>query len=248
VNHDAPLRVIWPARAHVIVVSSGKATAGKTTLALNLASALVRAAQKVGVIDLDSSALTLSRMLSARRDQRLEVAAPAEARAFSVQLQDLSARCAYVIIDAPSIADERSPLAYACADTLVTLVSRSAELGSFAPGAALTPSGFSEMVWEGRKQKARARGGPIDWVVLRNCIGRADAKDDAALTALSARIGFRVAPGLMEREIVRALFGQGRDLLDSAARLSMSHVAARQEFREFLLTLKLPELRAAAAA
>jgi chromosome partitioning protein len=153
-----------------------------------------------------------------------------------------------VIIDAASVQDELSPAAHACADTLITTLAHGVELGATTPGASLTPSAYSEMVWEGRKQKLRARDGVIDWVVLRNRLERRNAGSDAALAALSARMGFRIAPGLSERAIVRDLFAQGRDLLDSAGRLSMPHVAARQEFREFLLTLKLPDLRSAIAA
>ncbi len=247
-SHDTPLRVVWPVRAHVIVVGSEKAGAGKTTLALNITAALVRASQTVGVIDLDHAQHTLSRILSSRRDDTLWVCAPSDMRAFDEQYRDLSARCAYVVIDAPSTMAALTPAAHACANTLVTALTRPADLGEATPGASLTPSAYSEMVWEARKQKLRARGGPIDWVVLRNRLERVSAKDDAALTALSARIGFRIAPGLSEREIVQDLFVQGRDLLDSTGRLRMPHVAARQEFREFLLALKLPDLRIAAAA
>jgi chromosome partitioning protein len=244
---------VTAARAHVIVVGSEKAASGKTTLALNIAAALMRGAHKVGVIDLDLSQRTLSRILFARRDDRLEVSAPVDVQAFNVGLQNLSARCAYVIVDAPSGEGALAPAAHACADTLVTVLAHGAQLGEAQPGASLAPSAYSEMVWEGRKRKLRARGGPIDWVVLRNRLElpnakNSGAKNDAALAALSARIGFRIAPGLTDRAVVQDLFAQGRDLLDSSGRMSMPHVAARQEFREFLLTLKLPDIRIAAAA
>ncbi len=245
-NHDTPPRVV--SRAHVIVIGSGSAGAGKTTLALNIAAALTRASQKVGVIDLDLSQRTLSQFLSARRDERLDVSAPADERAFSAALQDMSAGCAYLIIDAPSTVNDFSLAAHARGDTLITTLVHSAELGVTKTGASLAPSAYSEMVWEARKQKWRARGGPIDWVVLRNRVERSGARNEAALAALSARMGFRIAPGLAERPIMGALFAQGRDLLDSAGGLSMPHVAARQDFRQFLLTLKLPDLRAAIAA
>ncbi len=67
------------------------------------------------------------------------------------------------------------------------------------------------------------------------------------LKKLSERIGFRLAPGFAERVIYRELFPLGLTLLDltedgSSVVFSMSHVAARQEMRDLLTVLKLPEL------
>jgi chromosome partitioning protein len=115
------------------------------------------------------------------------------------------------------------------------------------------PSIYSEMVWDSRKKKAVAAGTPIDWVVLRNrtSTSRIEAKNKQrvgeALKTLSARIGFRLAPGLSERVIYRELFPQGLTLLDLDAQglegeMKMGHLAARQELRDLFLTLKLPTL------
>jgi chromosome partitioning protein len=62
-----------------------------------------------------------------------------------------------------------------------------------------------------------------------------------------------VAPGFGERVIFRELFPMGLTMLDLPQpgleiSLTMSHVAARQEVRELLQTLKLPGLGAKAAA
>ena len=66
-----------------------------------------------------------------------------------------------------------------------------------------------------------------------------------ALSTLSSRIGFRMAPGLSERVIFRELFPQGLTLLDLDAEgvpgeMRMAHLAARQELRDLFITLKLP--------
>ncbi|MDP1555147.1 MAG: division plane positioning ATPase MipZ, partial [Hyphomonas sp.] len=60
-------------------------------------------------------------------------------------------------------------------------------------------------------------------------------------------IGFRVAPGLSERVIYRELFPAGLTLLDLSEKTSnvaftMSHKAARQELRDLVIVLQLPEL------
>jgi chromosome partitioning protein len=71
----------------------------------------------------------------------------------------------------------------------------------------------------------------------------------AALEDLSKRIGFRVAPGFTERVIFRELFPRGMTLLDlkdvGVNSLSLSNVAARQEVRDLVRTLRLPAVEAA---
>ena len=61
--------------------------------------------------------------------------------------------------------------------------------------------------------------------------------------SLSKRVGFRVIPGLSERVIYRELFPQGLTMLDSKefGQMGLSHVAARQELREMMSGMALPE-------
>ena len=108
---------------------------------------------------------------------------------------------------------------------------------------------YSDFVWDCRKKRLLARKPALDWVVMRNRIIATDARNkrriSSALDALASRIGFRVAPGFGERVIFRELFPLGLTMLDLPQpgldiSMSMSHVAARQEVRELLLTLKLP--------
>ena len=63
---------------------------------------------------------------------------------------------------------------------------------------------------------------------------------------LAPRIGFRLTPGFGERVIFRELFPKGLTLLDLRTkgievRMSMSHLAARQEVRALLEAIGLPE-------
>ncbi|HAO37603.1 MAG TPA: ATPase, partial [Hyphomonas sp.] len=115
----------------------------------------------------------------------------------------------------------------------------------------LRPSFYSEMVWSCRKKKAQTSRRPIDWIVMRNRMSPLAARNKErvgeALTNLSKRIGFRLAPGLSERVIYRELFPAGLTLLDltekgSNISFTMSHVAARQEMRDLLIIMQLPEL------
>ena len=114
------------------------------------------------------------------------------------------------------------------------------------------PSFYAELIWDLRKVRAKSDGGTVDWVVLRNRLQHLDAHNmrrvGAALDELSKRVGFRVIPGLGERVIYRELFPQGLTLLDieSLERVGLSHIAARQELREMVAGLALPDTKAQA--
>lgn len=67
----------------------------------------------------------------------------------------------------------------------------------------------------------------------------------SVLEALAKRFSFRIGNGFCERVIFRELFLSGTTLLDlhdKKTTMSLSHVAARQELRELISSLKIPEL------
>jgi chromosome partitioning protein len=192
-------------------------------------------------------------------DRSLDIAEAEEESSFYAALRRLSETCDFIVIDSPGGDSHLARLAHARADTLVTPLNDSFVdfdlLGDIDPSCAeiVRPSIYSEMVWESRKKKALAERTPIDWVVLRNrtATSKIEAKNKQrvgqALTTLSARIGFRLAPGLSERVIYRELFPQGLTLLDldgegAEGEMKMGHLAARQELRDLFITLKLPGL------
>jgi len=195
--------------------------------------------------------------LSESRDRSLDRAEAEEEIAFAAVMRRLGETCDFIVIDSPGGDSHLARLAHAWADTLVTPLNDSFVdfdlLGELDPGGgeAVKPSVYSEMVWESRKRKAQVARTPIDWVVLRNrtSTNKVEAtnkrKVGEALKTLSTRIGFRMAPGLSERVIFREMFLQGLTLLDldteaADAGMRMTHVAARQELRDFFVTLKLP--------
>ncbi len=112
-------------------------------------------------------------------------------------------------------------------------------------------SQYAQMVFEQKMARAKRTGSnkTFDWVVLRNRMGQLDSKNqkamDQAVGALSKRVGFRLVPGFSERVIFRELFLEGLTLLDLKEaglqrRLSMTHVAARQEVRNMIQAIGLP--------
>lgn len=177
---------------------------------------------------------------------------------FDAAMADL-ADCDYVLIDCPGSHSGLSRIAHVRADTLVTPLNDSLVdfdmLARLDPetGRIKGPSVYSEMVWQARQRRAATGRRPMDWLVLRNRVAALDARNKrrvgVALTELSNRIGFRLAPGFSERVVFRELFLSGLTLLDlketDAQAMTMSNVAARQEVRDLMRSLSLPYAAAA---
>lgn len=195
--------------------------------------------------------------VDASTERDLDKAEAEETHRLVSSLQRLKKSCDFIIIDAPGGDTFLSRLAHTHADTLITPLNDSFVdfdlLGDVNPQTleVIRPSFYSEMVWSCRKKKAQTSRRPIDWIVMRNRMSPLAARNKErvgeALDNLSKRIGFRLAPGLSERVIYRELFPAGLTLLDltekgSNVSFTMSHVAARQEMRDLIIVLQLPEL------
>jgi chromosome partitioning protein len=160
----------------------------------------------------------------------------------------------YIVIDTPGSYTNLSRIAHSYADTVITPINDSfidldviakvegKDLGVF------KPSIYSQMLWEQKMERAARDQGSIDWVVVRNRLSSLDAQNKRnmadALEKISKRIAFRIVPGFSERVIFRELFLHGLTLLDLnkanfTKTLNLSHVAARQEIRDFLDSLKV---------
>ena len=162
----------------------------------------------------------------------------------------------FILIDCPGSHTRLAQVAHTLADTLVTplndsfvdfdLLARIDHDSETIRG----PSVYSEMVWAARQYRAKQGLKPADWIVLRNRVGAQaminKARMEAALNQLSKRIGFRIAPGFSERVVFRELFPRGLTLLDlrdvGVRQLSISNIAARQELRDLMKALRLPDV------
>jgi chromosome partitioning protein len=173
------------------------------------------------------------------------------------------AGCDIVVLDSPGADTALARAGHARADTLITPINDSyvdfSMLGTVDPEnrSVISPSIYSEMVWEARKQRFMRDKGRFDWIVMRNRIGAADARNKrdvgASLDELARRIGFRTVKGFGERVIFRELYLQGLTLMDlkevAGGSLSISQVAARQEVRGLMAAIRLPaRVQAAPAA
>ena len=174
----------------------------------------------------------------------------------SACIATMETQCEFILIDCPGSHTRLSQVAHSLADTLITPLNDSfvdfdllARIG--ADGERIEgPSVYSEMVWHARQLRAQAGLTPIDWIILRNRMGSQQMvnkqKMERALVKLSKRIGFRIAPGFSERVIFRELFPRGLTLLDlkdiGVKQLNISNIAARQELRDLVKTLNLPNV------
>jgi chromosome partitioning protein len=249
---------------HCIVFANEKGGTGKSTTAVHCAVALAAEGRRVAALDLDTRQRTLGRYLDNRAAtiRRLGVDLPMPAHttfdpAKGETLDQAVARIVegrdVLVIDTPGRDDPYGRAAMVMADTLVTPINDSfVDLDLIGEVDAETyrvrrPSFYAELVWNSRTQRAKTQGQSVDWVLLRNRLQYVEAHNmrrvGAALEELSRRVGFRVIPGLGERVIYRELFPKGLTLLDlpQIGHASIAHVAARQELREMIAGLGLPE-------
>jgi chromosome partitioning protein len=253
---------------HVLTFANEKGGTGKSTTAVHVAVALAAQGRSVAALDLDSRQRTLGRYLDNRlatvRRLGLELPMPAHdtfdparGESFDDAMARVGAGSDFLIIDTPGRDDPYARQAIVQADTLVTPINDSfVDLDLIGEVDAETyrvrkPSFYAELVWNSRTQRAKAHGASVDWVVLRNRMQHIEARNmrrvGEAMNELSRRVGFRVIPGLGERVIYRELFPKGLTLLDLHAigEVGLGNIAARQELREMIAGLGLPEPGAA---
>ncbi|HWW64577.1 MAG TPA: division plane positioning ATPase MipZ [Sphingomonadaceae bacterium] len=252
------------ATPHIITFANEKGGSGKSTSAVHVAIALAVGGRRVAALDLDPRQRTMTRYLENRvattkrigvslATPRFETIGSDSAAEFEDRIAGLSEGTDVILIDTPGRDDPLARLAATRADTLVTPINDSFIdldlIGQVDPETyrIKRPSFYAELIWDARKVRAKADGATVDWVVLRNRLQQLAARNmhrvGAALDELSKRIGYRVIPGLSERVIYRELFPKGLTLLDVShlEGVGISHIAARQELREMVAGLALPD-------
>jgi chromosome partitioning protein len=182
--------------AHVVVLGNEKGGSGKSTTAVHIAVALLKAGQRVATIDLDSRQQSFTHYIDNRRawaeragvaldlpmhyciargeGNSLEANEAREFDNFSAAIGAIEHSHDVVVIDTPGADSYLMRLAHSMADTLVTPLNDS--FLDFDVLATLDPTDFSvtgeshyaEMVREARRQRRLVDGRLTDWVVVRN--------------------------------------------------------------------------------
>jgi chromosome partitioning protein len=201
--------------AHVVVLGNEKGGSGKSTTALHIAVALMKAGQRVATIDLDCRQQSFTHYIDNRRawakHAGLDLAIPshyciaradgalvadneaAEFNSFAAAIDAVEHTHDFVVIDTPGNDSYLMRLAHSMADTLITPLNDSFVdfdvLGTIDPVtfAVTGTSHFADMVREARRQRRVVDHATIDWVVLRN-----------RLSMLSSRNKRLVGEGLQE--------------------------------------------------
>ena len=191
--------------AQVIVVGNEKGGAGKSTVAIHLATALLHAGRRVAHLDLDLRQQSMARFFanraawtaangvtlpmpepSALDGDGVRIAAlPAEEAIAVFEAAFAQARTAadVVVIDTPGADTPVSRAAHAQADLLVTPLNDSFVdfdmLGHVDPVTLelTSPSLYAESVWEARKGKMLRERRAMDWLVLRNRLATTEARN-----------------------------------------------------------------------
>jgi chromosome partitioning protein len=162
----------------------------------------------------------------------------------------------FVVIDTPGSDTFLQRLAHLVADTLITPINDS--FVDFDVLAKVDPisyeilevSQYASAVRDARRERRQVDNKILDWVVVRNRLSsitsRNEAKVETCLRTLAMKLGFRTADGISERVVFREFFPIGLTAIDDfdthvlGTKPTLSHLAARQEIRQLISTLRLP--------
>jgi chromosome partitioning protein len=132
--------------------------------------------------------------------------------------------CRFIVIDTPGNDSHLCRLAHACADALITPLNDSfIDIDVLARvdrdrREVIEPSPYSLMIEAQNRRRVAQGRAPLEWIVMRNRVAQLDTRNSREMTVLlerlSARLGFRIEPGLSERVVFRELFYHGLTLLD----------------------------------
>src|SRR5256714_14387415 len=182
--------------AHVVVLGNEKGGSGKSTTALHIAVALMKAGQRVATIDLDCRQQSFTRYIANRsawaRRTSLDLEIPvhyciklgetmqiadnenSEFQQFMEAVSAIERAFDFIVIDTPGSDSYLMRLAHSMADTLVTPINDSFldfdVLGTIDPQtyAVTGESHYAEMVRDTRRQRRQLDGATTHWLVVRN--------------------------------------------------------------------------------
>src|SRR5580704_1554402 len=201
--------------AHVVVLGNEKGGSGKSTTALHIAVALLKAGQRVATIDLDPRQQSFTHYIENRRawgerarvklempthycvpradNNSLDANEAQEFASFSAAISAIEHNHDVVVVDTPGSDTYLMRLAHSMADTLVTPLNDSFldfdVLGTVDPAtySVTGESHYAEMVRDTRRKRRQLDGASTDWIVVRN-----------RLSMLGSRNKQLVADGLKE--------------------------------------------------
>jgi chromosome partitioning protein len=209
-----------PRSAHMIVLANEKGGSGKTTTAMHVIIALLKAGQKVATIDVDSRQRSLTHYIVNRRlwgkksgvalelsdhhaidraaGRSIEENDTAEFAAFATAVNAVEHTHDFVVVDTPAADSYLMRLAHAMADTLITPLNDS--FVDFDVLARVDPESFevtgtshySEVVREARRQRRIVEARETDWIVMKNRVGQFPTRNSRNLADGLAELARRM--------------------------------------------------------
>lgn len=202
-------RALSARSARVIVVGNEKGGSGKSTVAMHIATALMKSGQRVATIDLDSRQRSLTRLVENRRawarhigrdleipghvciaEQAANPTAEDDAAAagdFLDIVDELARANSFIVIDTPGAKTHLAHLVHAMADTLVTPLNDSfVDLDVLGTVDHETfrvagTSHYAKMVATALAQRSFYNPIPTDWIVLRNRLSMTATRNKRAV-------------------------------------------------------------------
>jgi chromosome partitioning protein len=190
---------------HIIVFGNEKGGSGKSTTAMHVLVALLKAGRSVASIDTDGRQRSLTRYIENRGLWRQRTGLPLEMpthftvppgegesvsdiegrefRAFAEAISRVEHRFEFIVVDTPGSNSYLMRVSHAMADTLITPINESFVdfdvLARVDPAtqAMLGPSHYAELVAEARRQRGLVESEPMNWVVVRNRLTSLDTRN-----------------------------------------------------------------------
>lgn len=206
--------------AHVVVLGNEKGGSGKSTTALHIAVALLKAGQRVATIDLDCRQQSFTHYIQNRsawaRRTGLDLEIPvhrliklgetmqiadnesSEFQQFMDAVAELERTFDFIVIDTPGTDSYLMRLAHSMADTLVTPINDSFldfdVLGTVDPQtyAVTGESHYALMVRETRRNRRHLDGATTDWIVVRNRLSMIGSRNKQLVADGLKELSFRL--------------------------------------------------------
>ncbi len=194
-----------PHPAHVIVLGNEKGGSGKSTTAMHIVVALLKAGARVASIDTDGRQRSLTRYIENRAYWRertgVDLELPThftvplgegelvadieerEFRAFAEAISRAEFGYDFVVVDTAGSNTYLMRVSHAMADTLVTPINDSFidfdVLGRVDPDTldVIGPSHYAELVFESKRQRQMVDERTTDWVVVRNRLSALETRN-----------------------------------------------------------------------
>jgi len=206
--------------AHVVVLGNEKGGSGKSTAALHIAVALLKAGQRVATIDLDCRQRSFTHYIDNRRawalrtgldlevpvhaciklGETMQIAEneTAELQQFVEAVSAVERSFDFIVIDTPGSDSYLMRLAHSMADTLVTPINDSFldfdVLGTIDPAtyAVTGESHYAEMVRDTRRRRRQLDGVSCDWIVVRNRLSMLGSRNKQLVADSLKELSFRL--------------------------------------------------------